>query len=259
MLTNLELVQTTTILDKEIKMYGSIDKPLFYAKDVAEWIEHTNVTMMVNTVDKDEKVVIQLPTKHSLVGLQGNTKHTFLTEDGLYEACMRSRKPVAKKMKKQIKEYLHNIRVTGGTVVNGKEEEFITNYFPSFSEGVKLAMVQDLRTQNQELKKHNEQLQKDNKALAGDILEWKDRQKINAGIRKLAAVSGVPFADMWTKLYKNLQYKFSIDLKSRNNGKKPYIGNVKENEWNKVLKSFSAMCESYGQSPTEMLQQTLSV
>ena len=27
--------------------------------------------------------VIKLPTKHSLVSLQGNTEHTFLTEDGL--------------------------------------------------------------------------------------------------------------------------------------------------------------------------------
>ena len=107
--------------------------------------------------------------------------------------------------------------------------------------------------------RHINTLEQDNKALAGEILEWKDRSKLNAGIRKLSAVTRVPFKDLWIKLYKNLQYKYSIDLKSRNGGKKPYIGNLKEEEWDKVLKSFSAMCKAYGQSPADMFQQTLSV
>lgn len=107
--------------------------------------------------------------------------------------------------------------------------------------------------------RHIVTLEQDNKALAGEILEWKDRSKLNAGIRKLSAVTRVPFKDLWVKLYKNLQYKYSIDLKSRNGGKKPYIANLKEEEWDKVLKSFSAMCKAYGQSPANMFQQTLSV
>lgn len=107
--------------------------------------------------------------------------------------------------------------------------------------------------------RHIVTLEQDNKALAGEILEWKDRSKLNAGIRKLSAVTRVPFKDLWVKLYKNLQYKYSIDLKSRNGGKKPYIANLKEEEWDKVLKSFSAMCKAYGQSPADMFQQTLSV
>lgn len=57
---------------------------------MAEWIEHSNRTMMLKAIDEDEKVIIKLPTKHSLVGLQGNTEHTFLTEDGLYEVLMQS-------------------------------------------------------------------------------------------------------------------------------------------------------------------------
>lgn len=107
--------------------------------------------------------------------------------------------------------------------------------------------------------RHIVTLEQDNKALAGEILEWKDRSKLNAGIRKLSAVTRVPFKDLWVKLYKNLQYKYGIDLKSRNGGKKPYIANLKEEEWDKVLKSFSAMCKAYGQSPANMFQQTLSV
>lgn len=37
--------------------------------------------------------------------------------------------------------------------------------------------------------RHIDKLEKDNKALAGDILEWKDRSVLNAGIRKLALVT----------------------------------------------------------------------
>ena len=102
--------------------------------------------------------------------------------------------------------------------------------------------------------RHIEKLQNDNKALAGEILSWSDRKKLNAGVRQLAAVTGIPFGNMWNELYKNLQYKYGICLKQR--GGKPFIQWVDESEWENVIKTFCAMCEAYDQSPTEMFQQT---
>lgn len=102
--------------------------------------------------------------------------------------------------------------------------------------------------------RHIEKLQNDNKALAGEILSWSDRKKLNAGVRKLAAVTGIPFGNMWNELYKNLQYRYGICLKQR--GGKPFIQWVDESEWENVIKTFCAMCEAYDQSPTEMFQQT---
>lgn len=102
--------------------------------------------------------------------------------------------------------------------------------------------------------RHIKKLKNDNKALAEGILEWKDRNKLNAGIRKLAAVTGIHFSKMWNELYKNLQYKYGICLKQR--GGTPYVQWIKESEWNDVMKTFCAMCEAYEQSPTEMFQQT---
>lgn len=102
--------------------------------------------------------------------------------------------------------------------------------------------------------RHIEKLQNDNKALAGEILSWSDRKKLNAGVRQLAAVTGIPFGNMWNELYKNLQYKYGICLKQR--GGKPFIQLVDESEWENVIKTFCAMCEAYDQSPTEMFQQT---
>ena len=69
--------------------------------------------------------------------------------------------------------------------------------------------------------RHIQKLENDNKALAEGILEWKDRNKLNAGIRKLAAVTGIHFSKMWNELYKNLQYKYGISVKQR--GGTPYI------------------------------------
>lgn len=102
--------------------------------------------------------------------------------------------------------------------------------------------------------RHIAKLENDNKALAGEILSWSDRKKLNAGVRQLAAVTGIPFGNLWNELYKNLQYKYSICVKQR--GGTPYIQWIEEEEWESVIKTFCAMCEAYEQSPTEMFQQT---
>ena len=105
-----------------------------------------------------------------------------------------------------------------------------------------------------QLQADNEKLENDNMALAGDILEWSDRKKMSAGIRRLKTFTTLTYADLWNELYRNLQYKYGISLKQR--GKSPFIQHVKESEWDKVIKVFSAMCEAYGQSPTDMFKQT---
>lgn len=102
--------------------------------------------------------------------------------------------------------------------------------------------------------RHITKLVNDNKALAGEILSWSDRSSLNAGVRQLASVMGVDFGRIWNELYKNLQYKYGIYLKQR--GDKPYIQWIKEEEWEKVTKTFCTMCEVYGKSPTDMFQQT---
>lgn len=108
----LAVVKSETILGQEFAIYGDFENPLFLAKDVAKWIEHSNLTMMINSVDEDEKVVSR--TKDCL-GRENSA--TFLTENGLYEVLMLSRKPVAKQFKKEVKRILHEIRTTGGYTV----------------------------------------------------------------------------------------------------------------------------------------------
>ena len=89
--------------------------------------------------------------------------------------------------------------------------------------------------------RHIEKLENDNKRLAGEILEWSDRNRLNAGVRKLASVTGIHFSKIWNELYKNLQYKYRIYLKQR--GGTPYIQWIDEDEWKNVLKVFCGVCE----------------
>lgn len=102
--TELKVIDDRIVLGKNFRIFGTFEEPLFLAKDVAEWIEHSNVTVMLQAVDDSEV------TKQSLGGLQGECN--FLTEDGLYEVLMLSRKPIAKEFKKQVKEILKTIRKT---------------------------------------------------------------------------------------------------------------------------------------------------
>ena len=58
------------------------------------------VSQMVDTVDEDEKLVSTIKTpgqvKDYMTTRYNNTSATFLTEDGLCEVLMQSRKPIAK-------------------------------------------------------------------------------------------------------------------------------------------------------------------
>ncbi|WP_371399387.1 BRO-N domain-containing protein [Bacillus wiedmannii] len=116
---------------------------MFLAKDVAEWLEMdiSNASRIVKNIDEDEYII----ARHNM------TTATFLTEDGIYEVLMQSRKPIAKQWKREVKKILKRIRLTGGTVQTDREEEFIHNYFPSFSDEIKKAMVLDLHATNKEL------------------------------------------------------------------------------------------------------------
>ena len=109
----LKIIDERELLGKQFKIYGDLENPLFLAKDVANWIEHTNVTKMLLGIDDEEKLVLKIPSNNLLEGLQKNTEYTFLTEDGLYEVLMLSRKPIAKEFKKEVKKILKLIRKTG--------------------------------------------------------------------------------------------------------------------------------------------------
>ena len=103
----LQVFEQRNVLGRELKIYGNQEDPLFLAKDVADWIEHSQPSRITNLVDEDEKLMCTLSTSGQ------NREMWFLTEGGMYEVLMQSRKPIAKAFKKKVKEILKDVRQHG--------------------------------------------------------------------------------------------------------------------------------------------------
>ena len=123
---DLQVINEQEVLGKNFRVYGTIENPLFLAKDVASWIEHSNVSQMISDSELDEseltKDFIEISYAYGNGFRSRRQESLFLTEDGLYEVLMQSRKPIAKQFKKEVKKILKQIRMTGG-YIPVKEEE----------------------------------------------------------------------------------------------------------------------------------------
>lgn len=109
-MNEVKIINKSTFLDKEIDVWGSVERPLFRANDLMNWLGIKNVTTLIERVDKEEVLKLNLSSR------SGDT--WFLTEDGLYEVLMSSRKPIAKQFKKGVKKILHEIRTKGGYIAS---------------------------------------------------------------------------------------------------------------------------------------------
>lgn len=162
----IQVLKQTELLGRQFEVYGSVNEPLFKAKDVADILEVKNTSVLVQRIEEEEV------TKLNLGGLQGET--LFLTEDGLYEALMQSRKPIAKQFKKGVKQILKEIRTTGGYIATQADEtpEMI------MARALKVAertieehekRMKALAEENEQAKLQNKLLEADNEQKQGEI------------------------------------------------------------------------------------------
>ena len=121
----LMVIDERVVLNKEFRIYGTKENPLFLAKDVAEWIDYSKdskgnyrLYKMMDMVEEEEKIKYLVDSING--GVTSKARNTqemwFLTEEGLYEVLMQSRKPIAKEFKKEVKKILKQIRQTGGYI-----------------------------------------------------------------------------------------------------------------------------------------------
>lgn len=139
--SKIEVLKQTELLGQQFEVYGTPQEPLFKAQDVATMINHSNITKMLALVDDDEKGVNQLLTPG------GNQQVWFLTENGLYEVLMQSRKPIAKQFKKGVKAILKEIRTNGGYVATQSDDT------------PELIMARALQVAQSTIERHHQQLQ----------------------------------------------------------------------------------------------------
>lgn len=137
-MNEIKILHKSTFLGKEIDVWGTFENPLFRASDVADWLHNTNVSNMVRKVDEDEV------TKFNLGSRQGET--LFLTENGLYEILMLSRKKEAKQFKKGVKAILHEIRTKGGYIASTENDT------------PEMIMARALKIADETIKRHEERM-----------------------------------------------------------------------------------------------------
>lgn len=154
----MEIIYTRDMMDYEINVYGSDEEPLFLAKDIAEWLENKNPSQMLNLVDDDEKGLYKVYTPG------GRQNQWLVTEDGLYEICMRSNLPKAKKVRKFIKSILKEIRTKGYVATNNNTNYEIVNAMTMITQTIATIQKENIEFKDIVLEKQYE-LEADTQAI----------------------------------------------------------------------------------------------
>lgn len=119
----MKIIYKADILGREFNIYQEkgIDEIYVLAKDVAKWINYdiSSINKMLNKVDSDEKL------NGTLFRAGQKREMWFLTENGIYEVLMQSRKPVAKQFKREIKRVLKDIRRNGYYIAGEKDNNWL--------------------------------------------------------------------------------------------------------------------------------------
>lgn len=154
----IQVLNTSELLGRQFTVYGTSEQPLFLAQDVAEMVEIKNISDLMKRVDDDEKTLVNTIGLND--GITGNPNKWFLTEDGLYEVLMQSRKPVAKQFKKGVKQILKEIRTKGGYITaqqNESPEVIMAKALKLADDAIKRneQQLQMLQSENEELHKEN--------------------------------------------------------------------------------------------------------
>ena len=143
---------------------------------------------MLENIDEEEKlngVIFHAGQKREM---------TFLTEDGLYEVLMQSRKPIARKFKKKVKKLLKDLRLN----------KF--NPYANMSKELQAILIVDQKQQELEKKVINiEEKMTVNYELAENL-----RSSINARAVELLGGKGV---EAYKRLNKKLFAAFYRDIK----------------------------------------------
>ena len=114
----MDILRAFQLVDKNynINIKGTIENPLFQAKQIADILDIKSFHSSLRDFDDDEKIIESTFTNG------GNQNTIFLTEIGLYKLVSRSKKPIAKTFQKWMINVLKDIRINGFYVLDNKKE-----------------------------------------------------------------------------------------------------------------------------------------
>lgn len=138
------------------------------------------------------------------------------------------------------------------------EKTLLLNIASAYSSGDLFGLMQASMMLDQfqkrhinELQEQNDKLANDNKLLSGEIIKLPMRSKINRMVRVLSSELNMDFAELWSIIYKQLKYKYGINLKMRGERKRPYIQYLQEGEYKKFQAIISSLLLKNELSPDE--------
>lgn len=193
----LEVVKKAEILGKTLNVYGDSENPLFRSGEIAEWIGVSNVSEMVaNLEEGSEKVIDSIYTRG---GIQ---KAWFLTEDGVYEILMTSRKKIAKDIRKGLKEFLKAWRKGEVKVVEKQMSQ--------------LDMIISMANIQKEIEDRVETLEdKLNNQMTIDhgkqrVLQREIAKRVYERVEVLAVSEKIATPKLFSAIYKEIKNKFGV-------------------------------------------------
>lgn len=130
----------------------------FYGIDIAKALGYSNASKAVTTHCK--RIVTKvLETSNSQNGKTVKGKVSLISKSDIYRLIVKSKLESADQFESWIfDEILPRIESTGAYIEEGREEEMVQKYFPSFSKEAQTIMVNDLIKQNRELKAFYDEL-----------------------------------------------------------------------------------------------------
>ena len=130
----------------------------FYGIDIAKALGYSNASKAVTTHCK--RIVTKvLETSNSQNGKTVKGKVSLISKSDIYRLIVKSKLESSDQFESWIfDEILPRIESTGAYIEEGREEEMVQKYFPSFSKEVQTEMVNDLIKQNKELKEFYDDL-----------------------------------------------------------------------------------------------------
>ena len=199
-------ITVVNFLGRDIRVLGTPEDPLFIAKDVAEWIGLSNVSVMCKTLEEPDIRKVYISSESSNETIQAR-EVLAITEQGLYKILWRSNKPEAQKFASKCADIIKEIRLKGSYSVTQQTSYQIPQ---TFSEALQLAA--DIQKENERLTLENKHQARELEANKPKIQMYNDLMRSD-GLITIAEMAKM--MDMGTKtLYKHLRRMGILSLKN---------------------------------------------
>lgn len=156
----------------------------FVGVDIARALGYSNASKAISThCKKLEKEMIDVSSQNGNAHKARKTQEMLvIARPDVYRLIVKSRLDSADQFESWVfDEILPMVEATGAYIEEGREEEMVQKYFPSFSKETQADMVNDLLTQNKKLREENSELRE----VYDDLIDTSNYMQMNTVAKEL--------------------------------------------------------------------------